>query len=321
MSKMLRRGLKILAYAHAHDCTQQDAAEALGYHKHTARRYAATAKTVAEAFPTKEHSMDVPTDGTYQRLLAQLERATDVETLPPPWELDLDRVTLCADVHVPSTSAEWTDKMVRLSQAWDIKTLIIAGDFTTSDIFSSYDKVAKQPSWRQERDAGRAFFELVLEWFDAVYVLNGNHDQRAAKKTQGEFSNEFVIDLFTADKRVQVHERDNMTLISGGIEWLVAHGRNYSAKPSNVGEKYVTKHRKNVASAHEHHGTLTQDRYKWNWHMGMPALGEDEKMVYRQTSTNTASPGTYGFAVIRDGYPYLFADGVGDLDLMMRLGG
>lgn len=91
------------------------------------------------------------------------------------------KVLVLADIHVPYTDEAKLQKAVDMFRGSDI--LVIAGDFTDSYSLSRWRKTENIP-FEVELDRGVRLLEYLANIFPIIYIIPGNHDQRATKKIQ-----------------------------------------------------------------------------------------------------------------------------------------
>jgi hypothetical protein len=178
------------------------------------------------------------------------------------------------------------------------------------DAFSFFAQVIVPPTWKHELLAGKVIIEHWLSFFDEIIMLPGNHERRLPRMLDGNSSMEELRDTLTHNKRVKTTEHGHVILRSGGREFRVTHGRNYSVNQLWVANDLAQKFNQHIVSGHQHHGAIGMDRYKRFMLVDIPALVDQKKLAYVSLYDNKSPNMACGFAVIRNGEPMLFCEGV-----------
>jgi len=153
----------------------------------------------AEALNMKYSSLE-----RYLRAYLQHKRmfltdmAQNIHLPPSPSRLYLDYETIVtddivigADIEIPDYSREYLSLLLLTGMAYGIKKLCIAGDLVATDQQALNDWIK---TWRTGMELG---FETVIDitfnlltslakWYEEIYIIEGNHDDRIARKTGGE---------------------------------------------------------------------------------------------------------------------------------------
>lgn len=219
---------------------------------------------------------------------------------------------IVSDVHVPCTNWDLSQRMCEIAVRYlpEPRTLIIAGDLFNLDWASTYPAIADSIQWKQEKVAAEALIKEWLTVFNDIVLTAGNHDRRAFKATSGSLWMDDLARMITTDKRVRTSEWGHCLLRSGGREFRVTHGRNYSVQTGNVGNDMAHKFAQNIILCHQHHGSVSLDRYKRYIVVDNPALVDQKKLAYVTLDDSKAPNMGQGFTLVRDGEPSLFLEGL-----------
>lgn len=188
--------------------------------------------------------------------------------------------------------------------------MIIGGDFFNFDALSQYDPKQTDAGLEREYAEGLAVMRVVLETFDRVIYIWGNHDSRMHKalgfKMRFAEAMKMVFGALgeEAMAKIEFSNLDHCIIRSGDEEFYVCHPANYSSVPLNAARKIANKMNMNVITAHSHHCAVgfAEDGKKIIMEAG--GLFEKSKTAYLQRST-TFPTWTQGFVVIQDGRPQL----------------
>lgn len=169
-------------------------------------------------------------------------------TIPP------EGVVLTADWHIPLFDHEYANKMMRATVDKH-SAIIIAGDFFNFDALSSYDP-KQMGTIEDELQAGREILGGLSQYFDDIYFLWGNHDDRLVRALG--FSIQFAEAMKLAlgdslEGKATMTNLDHMWLHGEEDSIYVCHPKTYSRLPLSGPAKLSDKHRSSVVCAHSHH--------------------------------------------------------------------
>lgn len=232
-----------------------------------------------------------------------------------PWELEGDWC-IVGDVHVPMTDYDLAQHVSIVASRYlkRPRKLLIAGDFWNFDLFSVYAQFVPPPTWQQEREAGR---QMIREWrdtFSEIRLLMGNHDRRIQKMLNGNFDDEDMETLLKSDGVKASNFGHAVITNPRGKDWRVTHPKNYSINQLVVAEQLALKFDQNVISFHEHHASIGWDRYKRHVIVNGGCLADSDKFAYVNLDDSKSAGMAQAFVILKDGFPYLFAEGITDWD-------
>lgn len=256
----------------------------------------------------------------HQRTPDQVERVSKVERvltetqLMAPERIELstydgDAVILSC-LHIPFYSVPWVVKVCEASQRLGVRTLIVAGDFLMADRLSKYDKVGQTVPIGQELLALHQVTSVLLEVFDRIILMYGNHDQRveraiahAAETKEGRTMLEMLaarmdtkfdpegldalaesfLQHFTSNPAVQVVSLPEL-VVNG--RWLVMHA-GASRVPPQHERAMAEKHRKSVIGGNSHLWGVGFDRSATDLAVTLGHACESERFRYIHEKPST----------------------------------
>ena len=118
-----------------------------------------------------------------------------------------------------------------------------------------------------------------------------------------------IVKVLDADK-VQASGWGWMHLTSGGRRFRVTHGKNYSVLTGSVGNELANKFHEHIILHHQHHASISLDRYKWYIVVDNPALVDQRKLAYVSLDDTKSPNMAKGFCLVKDGEPHLYVDGI-----------
>jgi hypothetical protein len=244
----------------------------------------------------------------YQRHLIPLMETEDEDR----FRIELDApivhkgdVMLTADWHVPLYDPQYVNEMILTAREQELKTLVIAGDFFNFDALSQYEPKQLDAGLEKELNEGSAVMRVLMETFDTIYYLWGNHDARmhralgfaiqfreAMKMVFGNLGEELLGRVvFTNLDHMWIEGRE------GQSDWYICHPKNYTSVPLNTARRLASKFNSNVVTAHSHHCAVGYgpDGEKVVAEIG--GLFDRHKTAYLQRTTT--------FPTWQQGYAYL----------------
>jgi Icc-related predicted phosphoesterase len=234
----------------------------------------------------------------------------EFDAMGTPWTLTGDWV-IVGDVHVPFTDYDFAQLPALVGKKLKINRLIVAGDFYNFDLMSAYAHLVEPPSWKTEKKAARHMADVWLESFKEIRFLMGNHDRRITKST-GFMDEDDLHDLLGRPERCQWSKYGWCVVKSDNGDWRVTHPRNYSINPLIVADTLAQKFDSHIISFHEHHSSISLDRYGRHIIVNGGCMVDDKKLAYVSLDDSKSAAMKKAFVVLKDGYPYLMAEGITD---------
>ncbi len=239
---------------------------------------------------------------------------------PTRYAFDLDTpivikgdAMVTADWHIPLYDPVLVNHMIEKARELELTTLIIAGDFFNFDSLSQYDPKQDQAGLEREWNEGVAVMRLLLETFERIIYVWGNHDGRMHKSLG------FKIRFAEAMKmlfgglgddllsRIEFTNLDHVILESGDGKrpFYICHPSNYTSVPLSGARKLSNKTGMNVVTAHSHHLAvgLAEDGEKIIIEAG--GFHDRTKTAYLQRSTGFPT-WAQGYMWVIDGKPFVY---------------
>lgn len=241
------------------------------------------------------------------------------EDHPTRYEFDLDTpivvegdAMVTADWHIPLYDPKVVNTMIDKARDEGLTNLIIGGDFWNFDALSQYDPKQSDAGLEREWHEGIAVMRVLLETFENIYYVWGNHDARLHKalgyKMRFADAMRMVFGLLgdEALDRFTFTNLDHVILASGGERFYICHPANYTSVPLNSARKIANKVNMNVITAHSHHAAvgLAEDGQKIVIEAG--GLFDRTKTAYLKRST-TFPTWAQGYVWIKDGVPHVYS--------------
>jgi len=212
-----------------------------------------------------------------------------------------------ADWHIPIYDPEYVNTFIEDARERGANKLVVAGDFFNFDALSAYAPKQEEAGLKTELEEASLVMRALLESFQQVYYLWGNHDARLHKALgftiQFREAMKMVFGTLgdEALKRVRFTNLDHIWIGEEGEDrWYICHPGSYTRIPLSTARALATKYNASVATAHSHHCALGYaiDGDKVVWEVG--GLFDKDKTAYLQRST-TFPTWTQGYGFIESG--------------------
>jgi predicted phosphodiesterase len=180
--------------------------------------------------------------------------------LDKPVVIEDEAVAITADWHVPITDIPYVNTFIERARDEGCSTLLIAGDFFNFDAISRFDEHQEDAGLEKELQAGEYLMRTLLETFENIYYIWGNHDARLHKALGFaiQFKNAMRLVFGSlgneALERITFSNLDHAWVRQGdGREWYVCHPQSYNRTPLSTARALAAKMNANVITAHSHH--------------------------------------------------------------------
>lgn len=231
--------------------------------------------------------------------------------LDKPIVIEDDAIAITADWHVPITDVEYVNHFIEVAREKECKSLLIGGDFFNFDALSRFDEKQEDAGLDRELQVGEFLMRTLLETFDNIYYIWGNHDSRLHRALgfSIQFKNAMKLVFGSlgeeALERITFSNLDHAWIKQGdGREWFVCHPQNYTRTPLSTARALAAKVNANVITAHSHHcaiGTAVD---------GEKVVAEagglfDRHQTHYLQRTTTHPNWAQGFCILRKGEPII----------------
>lgn len=246
----------------------------------------------------------------YKRHLVPLDvEDTFAFNLDKPVTVEDEAVAVTADWHIPLYDPVYVNYFIETCRDMNVRTLIIGGDFFNFDALSQYQPKQEDAGLERELAEGQKVMNVLMESFDKIVYIWGNHDARLHKALGFAIQFKEAMKLVfgslgqSALQKIDFSNLDHCWVKQGdGRTWYICHPANYSRIPLSTPRALAAKYDANVVSAHAHHcaiGTAVNGS-----HLALEAGGlfDRTKTAYLQRST-TFPTWAQGFAIVRKDEP------------------
>jgi len=244
-----------------------------------------------------------------------LSRYTDHPKLYGDW-------LLIGDSHIPFHCPQTATHAIQMAQKWGIKSVISVGDTFELDAFKKYLDHHPEVNWKYEKIAGIKFLNVLLENFENIVLLIGNHELRLWKRLEASNDQDDVFQFFVKDNRIE-YSTYPFAVINDS--WLVVHPKSYSRIQGRNPYFLASKHcielledgkspngQYGLIAYHGHlggEGTDISSRFRVADGMG---LFDPNLFAYYKLKISTGPAWRKGFHIIRNNYLYPFPETMTD---------
>ena len=173
-----------------------------------------------------------------------------------PIRLDVpeEGIVVTADWHIPLFDHTYASEMMQRTVDKQ-KSIVIAGDFFNFDALSSYDP-KQMGTIEYELAAGRDILKSLGQYFDDIYFIWGNHDDRLVRALgfKLQFTEAMKMALGdTLEGIATFSNLDHLWLDGEADSIYVNHPKTYSRVPLSGPIRLSDKYRASIICAHSHH--------------------------------------------------------------------
>lgn len=157
-------------------------------------------------------------------------------------QIEGDDAIVIGDIEIPDHRAEILELALLTGMQRNIKRLIINGDLIATDQqalneWVSRWKVSGTLTFEESKDLVIEVLQRLADWFDEIYIVEGNHDDRIARKTGGEVHFGMFIPRDMTQVKYSRYSYMYMRTTSRGLIKFV-HPDNYSNTPVKLGQDF-----------------------------------------------------------------------------------
>jgi hypothetical protein len=245
-----------------------------------------------------------------------LEENLEIPVFRGDLKLPMDDYVITCDYHSPYYSTLWHNRTLAIADKLKVRKIVIVGDLVDFAFASHYYSDHK-PGIADESDENRRLIQSLLSAFDEIYLVKGNHEDRLGRQTNGVIQARYLLELWAGTdfgKRFKYSLYDKLTI---GGEWLLVHPKSYSIISTKVAKTLAAKFHKNILNTHGHFLGYGYDISGKYYAADIGGIFDADKIEYRAIKSTTHPEWKNGFAVLKNGHPYLFDD-MTDWDWWLR---
>lgn len=212
-------------------------------------------------------------------------------------------IAVSADWHIPLVDYEYANRFLEHTDELGITTLAIAGDFFNHDALSAFDYKQASANLRTELHEARHVMATLVEQFERIIFIWGNHDARFHKALQYQISFASAMRMCfgeLGEAALSKIEFSNLDHFWVNDDTYICHPKSYTQTPLSTARKLATKVRANVITAHSHHAAMGYDVSGQYVCVEAGGFFDTTKTAYLQRST-TYPTWAQGYALIDEG--------------------
>lgn len=206
------------------------------------------------------------------------------------------------DYHLPYSDPEMIRLLLRMSRAWGIKNLLIAGDFLDLDNFSKHSPLAPVAGWSSTKALATQTIHHLSEHFEQVVWTLGNHEQRITALTQGSWGIKELAQTLEAHN-VRGVVAPGVVIATPNGPWEVVHPASYSRIPTRVAVEIAETEHRHVISFHGHLSGSRWDK-SYQYRVVDAGMMGRANVAYRVLKKTTHPKWNQGFVFLKGGFAY-----------------
>jgi predicted phosphodiesterase len=209
-------------------------------------------------------------------------------------------IAVSADWHIPLVDYAYANRFLEHVRSEEIRTLAIAGDFFNHDALSSFDYKQASANLTTELREAQNIMESLVEQFDRILFIYGNHDARFTKALQYQLTFSASMRLCfgeLGEEALEKIEFSNLDHFWVNDSIYICHPKQYTQTPLTNARKLAAKVQASVITAHSHHAAIGYDVSGQFVCAEAGGLFDASKTAYLQRST-TFPTWRQGFALV-----------------------
>jgi predicted phosphodiesterase len=234
--------------------------------------------------------------------------------LPQEVVLVDEDVLVAADWHSPHYDHAMVDALIRVAVQEKITHLVLAGDFIDEAVFfmGGNEKPPGQATFREELHSTGRLLAVLLQVFEKITWLRGNHEERLLRLSKAELGMEELRKMVAEGQgdRIRVTDRDYVYATwshDPDATWRLPHGVGGSASiATNAAVKKAEIYGCHVAQGHDHLIGIRQTQNGRHLGVDIGCMLQPEWIGYKAMNTKTYPMWNQGFLMLRKGRPTLF---------------
>lgn len=240
-----------------------------------------------------------------------IQIAESIADVEKPMVVPTNDCVVFGDTHIPMHNVLMLRRAVHIRNTLfpHIRDLLVGGDAHNFDKISDHPKNAPGVATEYELDKSSEVWHDVAKWFDRLWFIPGNHDERIAKKVNDDISLKRLFGMVFTDRwpNAEFHFT-NLDYAYIGDKWIAGHPDKYSAQPGKKPADLSPFYERNAISFHNHIVGAAQD--KTGTYIGIDAghMTDPEKHFYSKRRFNGFTRWRSGFVIISNGFHYQFTD-------------
>jgi len=230
---------------------------------------------------------------------------------PEPLIFESDAVLGLFDPHAPGHDAAWMNRVMAVALGMGVRDLVIGGDLIDWASLSPYGRQRGLEA-SDEIAAVQQIVRACARNFTRIFEIDGNHEQRGERATNGAISTKTLADLWIRDKNVVHSTYKWCEFVSGGQRWRFVHPNNYSRVPGAVARDLAEIYSVNVAIGHGHTWGQTISKDNRYWAIDGGVCCDESKIQYKEMSMSRNAKWYRGAVLVIEGTPILLGpDNIG----------
>ena len=194
-----------------------------------------------------------------------------------------DKTLVISDIHLPFIDWDLFYNIMRVAKRQGVSKVIVGGDVFDFKLFSTFPdaKTGKGDELSDAEKTAVRFFTVLLDQFDEVFVICGNHDFRLVKWSHGALNQRqffrFLSHISEDEKRVKFSAYQHLIL---NDDIRVVHPNSAATNFELEGRAQSIKYQQSIVVTHVHRLGATFDPSGRYWNAGSGGLLDPTTQAY-----------------------------------------
>jgi len=227
--------------------------------------------------------------------------------------VDCNDAVVISDLEIPDVDPVMLETALLTAVAQSVRTLVIAGDLVATDqqslnAWKELHALDTDLGYETAINVTRRILHRFGEWFENIYLIEGNHDRRINKQTKGQVH----LGMLLRGTPIKHSRYSYMYLRTDERGYVkILHPDNYAAVSVGLGQQLYdveagpdpdNPHKAHIVLAHTHQ---LQSGWSKDGDKEIHALGcmrSPRRTKYKQVSSNKHHQWIQGFLLMKGGY-------------------
>jgi hypothetical protein len=227
-------------------------------------------------------------------------------------------ILVMGDLHVPQHNKQMLKRAIYVTRRYfpNVSRLCLIGDTWDWTSLSKHPKDQPSEDLDESLELGGEMIRHIADYFDSVWMTNGNHDARLGLKLDAPFTLKRVVAAALAENwpKAKLHV-SNLDYVYADNEdkdpsrnWILGHPSHYSGMGGKTPSEIADTECRNVATGHNHRVGLQPSKSGKFVGVDCGHMTDPDLHYYVLRRLTKFARWTGGFLVLSQGYPHLYTE-------------
>jgi hypothetical protein len=230
-----------------------------------------------------------------------------------PLTITNGNVLVLSDLHAPHVSMPMLRRAIYVTKRYfpHIQDVAVIGDSWDFACVSQYSKNGPNEDLDEALEAGARIYRAIGNHFERIWVCNGNHDERIAKRIDARFTLQRLFNSAFGQAwpkaAMQITDLDFL-YVDGERPWVLGHPSSYSGQGGKTPADLADLEGCNVATGHNHLVGWSQSKSGKYLGIDIGHMTNADQHYYAARRLSKHTKWNAGFLILDCGHPYDFTE-------------